>query len=512
MQTTTRASRVSLRELFPQGRIVGSQDIRVSACCDDARRCRPGDLFVAAQGVAGDVHAAIEEAIRRGAKAVLAEQLHPVNVPHCLVADSREALGRICQRLAGDPSGKLRTVGITGTNGKTTTAWLLDSILRAAGQRNGLISSIAHSDGYQREAALRSTTPPARELAGWLERMVENECGTAVVEVSSRALAERRTAGVELDVAVLTNVRRDHLDYHGSIFNYRRVKSRLFEHLKPDGAVVVNADDSASRFALNRLDRPVLTVGLHTPADVTATIVERHACEQTFLISAGDETAAVQTRMFGDHHVYNCLCAAAAGLVLGFPLTTIARGLEAVAKIPGRLEPLVCGQPFGVYIDAARSPDSLAAALRTLRQVTRGRVICVFGADAADDPAQRPLLGRAVERGANLGVITNDNPRGQQPLQIAHEILDGYDRPGRAHVLPNRSEAIGWALSQARPGDAVLIAGKGDRQYQIIRNEKQPFDDRLVARHWLQQVGSTIEYEEERPRVLKFAARAPLAN
>jgi UDP-N-acetylmuramoyl-L-alanyl-D-glutamate--2,6-diaminopimelate ligase len=511
MQTSTRASRVSLRELFPQGRIVGSQDIRISSCCDDAHRCRPGDLFAAVQTAAGDGQAAIEEAIRRGAKAILAEQLPPVDVPTCLVADTREAFGRLCQRLAGDPSGKMRTVGITGTNGKTTTAWLLDSIFRAAGQRNGLLSSIVNSDGYERVATSR-TTPPARELASWLARMAENDCSTSVVEVSSRALAERRTAGVEFDVAVLTNLRRDHLNYHGSIFNYRRVKSRLFEHLKPDGAVVVNADDSASRFALQRLDRPVLTVGLHTPAELTATIVERHACEQTFLLSAGDETAAVQTRMFGDHHVYNCLCAAAVGLLMGLPLTAIARGLEAVEKIPGRLEPLACGQPFGVYVDAARSPDALAVTLRTLRQVTAGRVICVFGADAANDPAHRPLLGRVVERVANLGVITNDNPRNQQPLQIAHDILDGYDRPARAHLLPNRAEAIRWALSQARPGDAVLIAGKGERQYQVIRNEKHPFDDRIVARQWLQQIGSQIDYEKEKPRVIAFAARAPLAN
>ena len=163
-------------------------------------------------------------------------------------------------------------------------------------------------------------------------------------------------------------------------------------------------------------------------------------------------------------------------------------------------------------MDGARSPDAVAVTLRTLRGVTAGCLICVFGADAASDPAHRPLLGRVVERVAHLGVITNDNPRGQQPLQIVHDILDGYDRPARAHVLPNRAEAIRWALSQARPGDAVLIAGKGERQYQVIRNEKHPFDDRIVARQWLQQIGSQIDYEKEKPRVIAFAARAPLAN
>jgi len=511
MHTSTRAPRISLREFFPHSHIVGSQDIRISSCCDDARRCRPGDLYAAVQTAGADGPLAIEEALRRGAKAVLADRFHPVNVPICVVADSREGFGRLCQHLAGNPSGRMRTVGITGTNGKSTTAWLLDSIFRAAGQRSGLISSIAHSDGLERAVAAR-TTPPAPELATQLAQMADRDCGTAVLEVSSRALAERRIAGVELDVAVLTNVRRDHLDYHGSIFNYRRIKSRLFEHLKPDGAAVVNADDSASRFALQRLDRPVLTIGLHSPAELTATVIERQAGEQTFLLHAGDETAAIQTRMMGDHHVYNCLSAAAAGLLLGLELTTIARGLEAVDSIPGRLEPVVCGQPFGVYVDAARSPDTLAVALRTLRSVTPGRVICVFSSGATSDPSHRPLLGRVVERTAHLGIITDDNPLERRSLQIAHEIIDGYDRPARAHVLPNRAEAIRWALAQARPGDAVLIAGKGERRYPVNRHERQLGDDRSVARQWLHQVGSQIDYEEQAPRVISFAARAPLAN
>lgn len=511
MQTSTRAPRVSLREFFPHSHIVGSPDIRISSCCDDPRRCRPGDLYAAVQTAGGDRPAALDEALRRGAQAVLADRLHPLNVPVCVVPDSREAFGRLCQHLAGNPSGRMRTVGITGTNGKSTTAWLLDSIFRAAGQRSGLISSIAHSDGGQRTAAT-CTTPSARELAAQLARMAEGDCSVSVVEVSSRALAERRTAGLELDVAVLTNLRRDHLDYHGSIFNYRRIKSRLFEQLKPQGAAVLNADDSASRFVLQRLRGPVLTIGLHTPAELTATVVERQLGEQTFLLHAGQETAAIQTRMMGDHHVYNCLSAAAVGLLLGLELSTIARGLEAVDSIPGRLEPVVCGQPFGVYVDAARSPDTLAVALRTLRQVTPGRVLCVYSSGVQSDPAQRPLLGRVVERAAHLGVITDDQPGTRHSLQIAHEIIDGYDRPARAHVLPNRVEAIRWVLSQARPGDAVLIAGKGERRYRIDAHEPQAGNDRSVARQWLYQVGSQIEYEQETPRVIPFAARVPLAN
>ncbi len=512
MRSSTSTPRVSLRDLFPQARIVGGADIRVSSCCDEARRCRPGDLFAAIQTEATDGPTRVAEALRRGAKAILAEQLLPVPVPVCLVDDGREAFGRLCQRLAGDPSQRMRTVGISGTNGKTTTAWLLDAIFRAAGQRNGLVSSLAISEGLARTAA-QGDTPPADRLAEHLGRMTSHNCDTAVIEVSSRALAERRTAGVSFDVAVLTNVRRDHLDYHGSIFNYRRIKARLFEHLKPDGVAVVNADDPASRFALAHLDRPTLTVGMHSPAELTATIVGRHSGEQTFLLHAGDETAAVQTRMIGDHHVYNCLSATAVGLLAGLDLPTIARGLESVQTIPGRLESVACGQPFSVYIDAAGSPDTLSMALKTLRRVTAGRVICVYGAAADGDPALRPLLGRVVERTAHVGVITGVGPRGRQSLQIAHDILDGYDRPARAHVMPNRTAAIRWALAEARPGDAVLIASQGERPYQPSRRAPSLCDDRLVARRWLYEVGSKIDYEQpSAPRVISFAAWQPAAN
>jgi UDP-N-acetylmuramoyl-L-alanyl-D-glutamate--2,6-diaminopimelate ligase len=318
---------------------------------------------------------------------------------------------------------------------------------------------------------------------------------------------------VLLDVGVVTNVRRDHIDFHGSLQNYRRAKSLLFRQLKPDGVAVVNADDPSSKFVLQAVDQPVLTVGMHLPAELTATVIERHAGEQTFLLTAGNETVAVQTQMIGDHHVHNCLSAAAVGLLSGLDLTTIARGLESVGRIPGRMEPIVCGQPFGVYVDRARTPDTLAVTLRALRSVTSGRLICVFGAAGGIDGSQRPLLGRVVERGADLGVITNDNPRHEQPLQIAHDIIDGYGRPARSHILPDRAEAIRWALSQARPGDAVLIAGKGDRRYQIIGNHRQFFDDGEVARGWLQDVGSQIDYEEElAERVVPFTRASHSVN
>jgi UDP-N-acetylmuramoyl-L-alanyl-D-glutamate--2,6-diaminopimelate ligase len=454
---------------------------------------------------------AVAAAVRHGAVAVVAERLLPVEVPLCLVPDSREALGVICQELAGRPAQHLRTIGVTGTNGKTTTSLLIASILRSAKQVTGVTSTLGYHDGYDHAAAQR-TTPEALELAEWLTRMVDNRCTNAVLELSSQALAEKRAAGIDYDVAVLTNVRRDHLDYHGSVKTYRRLKASLLRQLRPAGFAVLNADDLTSRKMLPDLDCPVLTFGLHTPAEVTASVVERRAGEQVFLLAAGKETAAVCTRMFGDHHVYNCLAAAAVGLGLGLDLTMIARGVEALTRVPGRLEPIVCGQPFGVYVDYARSPDALAVTLKALRQVTSGRVICVFGADADRDPAERPLLGRVVERHAHRGIITNNNPRWEEPLQIAHDILDGYERPARAHLLTDRAEAIRWALGEARPGDAVLLAGKGDQQVQVVRDEARFFDDGQVAQQWLQEAGATIDYAESTRQILPFPGRAASAS
>jgi len=511
MQSLQPTQGVSLRKVFPDGRIYGGHDIRISSCCADPYGCRLGDLFVAVESPDLDGHDLVSEAVRRGAKAILAERQLPVDAPICIVPDTREAYGRLCQTLAGYPSQQLRTIGVSGTNGKTTTSMLIASVLKAAKQRTGVLNTIAYHDGSECAPAAR-TTPGASELAYWMSRMRAAGCVNAVLEVSSQALAQKRTAGVELDAAVLTNVRRDHLDFHGNIFNYRQAKARLFQHLKPHGFAVVNADDPASKFLLRRLECPVLTVGMRMPAELTASVVERYACEQTILLSAGNETAAVQTRMFGDHHVYNCLAAAAVGLVLGLDLTTVARGLESLDRVPGRLEPIACGQPFGVYVDYARTPDTLAVSLRTLRQVTSGRVICVFGADADGDPSQRPLLGRVVERSADLGIITGDNPRWDPPLEIAHDIIDGYRRPAKAHVLPDRSEAIRWALGEAKPDDAVLIAGKGDQGIQVVGDEEQCFDDCEVARKWLYEVGAQIEYEQEPRRVIPMNREVQFAN
>lgn len=474
---------VSLRAALPEARSYPSRDFCVKSACADHRRIKAGDLFVAVTGADYDGHEHAREAVAAGATAIVSEHVLPADVPVFVVHDSREAFGRLCQALAGNPSRRLSTIGVTGSHGKTVTSLLLAAMFEAAGQTAGVTSSVGCSDGVNQTVRRRGGLDQL-EFAHWLGRMDENGCDAGILEIGSRELAERRVSGIELDVAILTNLRREHVGRHGSLQNYIRAKRRLFELLKPGGLAIVNADDATSRQLVDSLPCGALSFGLHLEADVTATIVERHASEQTFLLRIGDEVIPVCTRMIGDQHVSNCLAAATTAIALGLPLAAIVKGIEAVAHVPGRLERVECGQEFSVYLDGARTPDRLAIALQAVKQAKQGgRVICVSGAPGEHNKAMRPLLGRVIERSADVAILTSDDPRHEQPLRIAHDLLDGFTKPGKAHVLPNRESAIRFALSQARPGDAVLIAGKGDRSRQIIGNRKQAWNEReLVER------------------------------
>ncbi|HEY2881604.1 MAG TPA: UDP-N-acetylmuramoyl-L-alanyl-D-glutamate--2,6-diaminopimelate ligase [Pirellulales bacterium] len=487
--TTFSAPGVRLRQLLPAVDIFGADDVLVQACSADSRTCREGDLFAALVGSDVDGHDYVSQAIANGATAILAERYVPTaGVPVCIVPDARAAFGQLCQALSGNPTRRLKTIGVTGTNGKTSTCWLIASVLEAAGYRAGLTGTILNSDTQAVESS-EMTTPPAPALANWLARMAANNCTHAVVEVSSHALALSRTAGMEFDAACITNVRRDHLDFHNSLENYRQAKAKLLKQLTPAGFAVLNADDAVSCKLLSQLDGAALTVGIENQAELTATVVERQASEQTFLLHAGSETAAVRTQVIGDGHVYNCLMAAAVGLLYGVKLTDIVRGLERLDKIPGRMERIECGQPFGVFVDYAHTPDALENSLRSLRAVTAGRLICVFGAGGERDREKRPLMAQAAEAFADLAVVTDDNPRREDPNVIRRDIMRGFQQSSPVVMKSDRGDAIHWALGQAEPGDCVLIAGKGHEDYQSVGKVKHWFDDREIARRWLYEHG-----------------------
>jgi UDP-N-acetylmuramoyl-L-alanyl-D-glutamate--2,6-diaminopimelate ligase len=481
------ASGVSLRSLLPEAVIFGADDIVVGSCCCDSRAVRPGDLFAALVGPDCDGHDFVYEASFRGASAILAERYVAADgIPVCVVADTRAAFGRIAHELAGNPSRHVKVIGVTGTAGKTTTVALIDAILTAAGHRVASHSGLVQFDGSQLELAAVDT-PHSGAMAEWLSRAAANGCEFAVVEVSSRALSQLRLAGITLDMACVTNVRRNHLEYHTTIRNYRDTKARLFSHLQPGGASVLNLDDSACREYLQRLQGPALTVGMIASADLTAVVVERFVGEQTFLLSAGNDAVPVRTRVIGDQHVYNCLIAAGVGLLYGISLPEIARGLERVESVPGRMERLECGQPYGVFVDSAQTPEALGVVLEALREVTERRLICVFGADGQREAELRPLIGQAVEAHADIAIITDDNPRDEDATKIASDILSGFDSREHAVVIHDRAQAICWALSHAQPGDCVLITGKGQDDQQYIGRQHYWFDDREIACRWLYQ-------------------------
>lgn len=494
LDTLTSSFEISLRELAPHAQFNGARDIRVQRCSADSRTVSPGDVFFALPGMHRDGRDYVPQAESRGASAVVAERPVEVGLPLAVVPDSRELFARTCQALAGYPGRHLKAIGVTGTNGKTTTTRLIASVLAEAGATVGTLGTLGYCDSVDREPA-ELTTPTADTLAQWLARMTARDCSHAVMEVSSQAIAERRVAGIEFAHVCLTNLGRDHLDYHPSLAAYHRAKIQLFERMAAGGTAVVNVDDPKCREHLPLLPGRVITVGLHREADLTATLVERFKSEQTFLLTAGRVSMPVRTAMIGDHHLANCLMAAAVGVAEGVELTAVVRGLEAVRYVPGRLERIECGQPFGTFVDYAHTPEALAVSLNALREVTPGRLICVFGAGGNRDTGKRPLMGEIVESLADLAVVTTDNPRFEDPHAIATEIFAGFRQGHEARWIADRQQAIEYALWLAEADDCVLIAGRGHEPFQTVGQARLPLDDRDVARRYLYNLAPRSQYD-----------------
>lgn len=426
---------LSLCELLDGAQVVGGQVTPVTSCTSDWRQVRPGDIYVALVTADGDGHDRAVDAVERGATAMVVERPLPLfGMPQCIVEDSRIAFGKICQALVGNPCDRLSVTGITGTSGKSSVVRLFESILKVAGSRPGVVGTLGYSDGCTSMRSL-ATTPAAPTLAHWLARMDANGCTHGLLELSSQSLAEGRAAGLNLGAACVTNLQRGGEDRHGTMENYRQAKQRIFDVLDPSGVAVLNADDPACCRMLAELDSPVMTFGMRRPADVTAQIVEQFVGEQTFLLSFGNASVAVRSCILGAHHVMNCLAAATIGLASGIDLATIARGLEAVSRIAGRMERVECGQGYGLWVDAADTPERLRGSLQAVRAVVQGRVICAVGPVVG---SQRKCLAlkQVLDQLADVSVVY---------AQASHSMV-------------GRVATAAWALQQARPGDAVLIA------------------------------------------------------
>ena len=472
---------VSLRRLLPEAEILGADDIAISGCACDSRQVREGELFAALVGSQHDGHDFVAEAAARGCAAVLSDRpATDLTVPWCLVPNARATYARLCQTLAGNPSRQLKLIGVTGTNGKTTTSCLIAGILKAAGYRVGVLGTLGYLDGRIVEPAVHTTPPPER-LAKLLARMVANECTHAVMEVSSHALDQSRVAGASFDATCVTNVTHDHLDYHANLRAYQAAKGKLFDHLAEEGFAVLNADDPGSAGFLRSLDCPALTVAIDHAAEIMATPVEQFPSEQTFLLTAGSETVPVRTQMIGTHHIYNCLTAAAVGLAYGIELTTVVRGLESVGHVPGRLERIECGQPFGVFVDFAHTPDCLDRRPENPRPGDRG---------AADLRVRRRRTARSPETsddGSGRGARRDRHPDQRQsaPRRSAQHLprrVGRFPQSGRggSDSRSGRGDSPGADLS--RPGRLRADCRQGSRKLSDRRRRVLPLDDREVAR------------------------------
>jgi UDP-N-acetylmuramoyl-L-alanyl-D-glutamate--2,6-diaminopimelate ligase len=458
--------------------VIGSDApaVEVTALAYDNRLVTPGTLFFCVPGFTRDGHDYAQDAIARGAVALVVQRPLGAAVPEILVDDVRAAMAPAAAALAGDPTARLTTVGITGTNGKTTSAFLVRSVLEAGGRRTGLLGTVTAIVGGQQHAVAR-TTPEAIDLQRTFADMLAAGDDAVVMEVSSHALALHRADAIHWSAAVFTNLTQDHLDFHADMEDYFLAKRRLFE-AGPELAVI-NVDDPYGARLARDFPRAI-RIGLDAPeAQVRATAIEGDASGSSFAVDG----LALRTTLPGRFNVLNALGAVVVARELGVDGASIARGLAAAERVPGRFEPVDEGQPFAVFVDYSHKPDALEAVLRTARGLTRGRLIVVFGAGGDRDRGKRPLMGRAAAEHADVAIITSDNPRNEDPEAIMDEIAQGA--PDAERVI-DRQAAIERAIAVAAPGDAVVVAGKGHERYQEFEDGRTvPFDDVAVAREAL---------------------------
>jgi UDP-N-acetylmuramoyl-L-alanyl-D-glutamate--2,6-diaminopimelate ligase len=460
----------------------GSADLPVSGIAYRSDSVVPGDVFFCIPGFAHDGHDFAQDAALRGACALVVQRPLDVGIPQLVVADTRQALAVAAAGFYGDPSRDVSVVGITGTNGKTTTSYLIDSILRAEGRSTGLVGTVETRVGSELRGSSR-TTPESADLQALLAEMRDAGVQACSMEVSSHAIALRRVDAIRFAAAAFTNLTQDHLDFHHTIAEYASVKRRLFTEFDCR-ARVVNIDDPFG-VGIAAEAHDVITVGRSAHAQVRAVDERLRVDGSTFTLVAPRSSVRVELPLAGAFNVSNALVAAGCAIALGIDLDVIARGLESAPQVPGRMERIDCGQPFSVVVDYAHTPDSLEKAIDAVRGVTRGRVIVVFGCGGDRDPDKRPLMGRAAAV-ADHAIVTSDNPRSEDPVGIILQVEDGLRAAGATYeVAIDRRAAIGTAIDLAGPADTVLIAGKGHETYQEFAENRIHFDDREVAREVL---------------------------
>jgi UDP-N-acetylmuramoyl-L-alanyl-D-glutamate--2,6-diaminopimelate ligase len=492
---------MNLAQLLRGAATIQGSDQQIAGLDYDSRRVKPGWAFLAMRGESTDGNRYIDVAIRNGAVAVvsdLASEPHRPGVAWAVVEHGRRAMAQMSAAFYGNPAEKLKVTGVTGTNGKTTTTFLIESILNFCGKKSALIGTIEyHVAGRVMEAP--HTTPESLELNQIFAESLAHGASDAVMEVSSHALEQGRVWGIPYDVAVFTNLTRDHLDYHKDMPSYFAAKRMLFAGAgaKPPRAAVINGDDeygSALLDTTRTASEQIVSYGINH-GDFHAAALDLQPQETEFDLVTPQGRQRISSSLIGRVNVYNLLAASAAAWARGCPLDQICAAIKQFTQVPGRFERVDCGQPFTVVVDYAHTDDALKNLTSIARDFVsrsgkKGRVITVFGCGGDRDRSKRPLMGEAAGQGSDFVVLTCDNPRSEDPMKIIHDAMAGLEKSGvRYAVEPDRKTAIVMAIAEARPGDAVLIAGKGHEKYQITREGVFPFDDVQVAREALQQMG-----------------------
>ena len=469
----------------------------IMAICDDSRDVKPGSLFVAIKGLQSDGNRFLADAVSAGALSVASDE--PLgsfggafpSIAAVQVSDSRHALGILARNFYHDPSSMLTMCGITGTNGKTTVGFLVKSILEAAGHKAGLIGTVGYEIG-DRQLPASHTTPSAAVLQGLLGHMVEQGVTEAVIEVTSHALALSRISGCLFDTVVFTNLTRDHLDFHGDLETYFNTKLRLFSSgllkASTDSSTVrsfVNLDDSHGLRVWEACEVLAWSYAIDAPADLRAEDIVITFEETSFIAQTPMGSFVVKSALVGRHNVYNILAAIGVGLSRGCSIETIQNGIASLRCVPGRFEKIDEGQGYGVVVDYAHTGDALDKLLNAARSLAVGRVITVFGCGGDRDQGKRSVMGKTAATLSDFVIVTSDNPRTEDPDRIIHDVLLGFAASEKAppyEVIPDRKKAIVTAIQSARPGDLVVVAGKGHEDYQIVGDRRLQFDDRCVAR------------------------------
>jgi UDP-N-acetylmuramoyl-L-alanyl-D-glutamate--2,6-diaminopimelate ligase len=458
---------------------------------NDNRRVTPGSLFICIKGYTVDGHDFAEAAVKNGASAVLAERELPVNVPVIVVKDTVRAMAVLADAFYGQPSQKLHMVGITGTNGKTTTSHIIEQIFKDAGQKTGLIGTMYTKIGEQ-IFEVKNTTPESLTLQKTFKKMVDEQVDTAVMEVSSHALVYGRVHGTDYNVAVFTNLTQDHLDYHKTMEEYRKAKGLLFSqlgnafnHEKPKFAVL-NADDPASDEFAMLTSAHILTYGIDNHADLQAMNIAMTASGTSFDLASPFGVKKVNIQLIGKFSIYNVLASIGAALVSGLLLDDIIASVESVKGVSGRFEVVDAGQDFSVIVDYAHTPDSLENVLKTIQQFAQKRVFCVVGCGGDRDRTKRPLMAKIACEYSSDAIFTSDNPRSEDPAEIIKDMEEGVKGEVYTSII-DRKEAILHAVKSAQSGDVILIAGKGHETYQQIGDRTFDFDDRIVAREAIEE-------------------------